>query len=188
MPELIGFSTCTDFEPLYNMICYAIVVSAPKLAFYLNPAHCAVREREICWEYKVIILKWYDFHKAWIWSRFFKALKCGTGRWRRNLLEFLVSQKENNVPRSHTHKRGHKSLIKRQKAFISNSGQPTFPRRFVNCLLSIFRIDFFHFSIRYYNPLVHEPGSNHINGTWGQTGTETGTKTGQKVIPGWITW
>lgn len=136
----------------------------------------------------ITILKWYDFHKAWIWSRFFKALKCGSGRWRRNLLEFLVSQKENNVPWSHTHKRGHKSLVKRQKAFISNCGQATFPRRFVNCLLSIFRIDFLHFSIGYYNPLVHEPGSNHVNRTWGQTGTEAGTKTGQKLIPAWITW
>ena len=47
MPELIGFSTCTDFEPLYNMICYAMVVSAPEPAFYLNPAQHAVREREM---------------------------------------------------------------------------------------------------------------------------------------------
>ena len=82
-------------------------------------------------EYNITILKWYDFHKAWIWLRFFKALKFGTGRWwRRNSIEFLVSQKENNVSWSHTNKRGHKSLVKCQKAFIRNGGQPTFPRRF----------------------------------------------------------
>ena len=80
----------------------------------------------------------------------FKALKC-TGSWRRvgtwrNLFQLFVNQKEYNVPWPHSHKRGHEAFIQSGKPFIFNCHQATLPGWFVNCLLSIFRINFFHFS------------------------------------------
>ena len=46
MPELIRFSTALILNP-YNIICYTVVVSAPKLAYCLNSAQHAVQERQM---------------------------------------------------------------------------------------------------------------------------------------------
>ena len=126
-------SILADIRPMgYKLSCCGSICSRYEIwIFCLNLLKDTVIAKRNMLEYNITILKWYDFHKAWIWLRFFKALKFGTGRWwRRNSIEFLVSQKENNVSWSHTNKRGHKSLVKCQKAFIRNGGQPTFPRRF----------------------------------------------------------
>ena len=46
MPELIGFSTALILNAC-EIILYAVLVSAPELAFYLNPAQHAVKERQL---------------------------------------------------------------------------------------------------------------------------------------------
>jgi hypothetical protein len=46
MPELKRFTTALILNP-FNKICHAMVVSARELAFYLNPAQHAVKEREM---------------------------------------------------------------------------------------------------------------------------------------------